>query len=459
VCMPSAIAMLRGCCATRRRHSLQVAEETETDLLAAAANDFQRAVLTEEFWASLEEQQPRHLPNVASQLLTSFSIDDIVSAFVRGSEAGFVAAHKRGEQYMRENIFLSYLDNASLNLTGAECFLKPLLAACQTLAPALGGHSVARLLLEPPEGRGPPLIADGDLLLLQLWGDQLLTLRRPTNRMGVSAPRPKPLLAAELRPGDALVVPGGVECHVTGGKLSVAVARASPSVDAPWPQEGPLLYALLPLRMPEQSLDVALAKYLNDVLLESSLSQEADCFFRAAVTKHSRPERYFSSKTSLGSSSDEVADLATEVKGRELAAKLSTSATELASKISAAGLRKHMAARAKQLREEQEKSARKFLTERVVGAEQVVRTTSFVCVPSQIACHCEKGAAVAQFKRGSETLNLPISPTASGLIAKLSDALPHVVGDLPCEDPVERICVCQILIFKGCLELIEAPRD
>jgi len=444
---------MRGCCATRRQRPVEVAKETETDLLAAAANDFQRAVLTEELWACLEAHRPRRLPNAAPQLLASFSIDDIISAFVRGSDAGSVAAYKRGEQYMRENIFLSYLDQASLSLTGAECFLQPLLAVCQTLAPALGGHTVARLVLEPPEGRGPPLVADGDLLLLQLWGEQLLTLRRPTPRLGVAAPRPKPLLAAELRPGDALVVPGGVECHVTGGKLSMAVARASPSPDAPWPQEGPVLYALLPLGMPEQSLDVALAKYLNDVLLEGSLSQEADSFFRTAVTKHSMPERYFSS--GLGGS----ADSATAVNQKELAANLSRSATELAGKVSAAGLRKHMADRAKQLRDEQEKSSRKFLTETVVGAQHVVRTTSFVCLPSAIACHCEKGAAVAHFKRGSETLNLPISPSASALIVRLSDAKPHVVASLPCDDPVERICVCQILIFKGCLELINKPGE
>jgi len=443
---------------------MQVAKETKTDLLAVAANEFQRAVLTEELWACLEAHRPRRLPNAAPQLLALFSIDDIISAFVRGSDVGSVAAHKRGEQYMRENIFLSYLDQASLSLTGAECFSKPLLAVCQTLAPALGGHSVARLVLEPPEGRGPPLVADGDMLLLQLWGEQLLTLRRPTPRLGVAAPRPKPLLAAELRPGDALVVPGGVECHVTGGKLSMAVARASTSPDAPWPQEGPLLYALLPLKMPEQSLDVALAKYLNDVLLEGSLSQEADSFFRTAVTKHSMPERYFSNRTGLGSSSHEpmrsaVADSATGVNQNELAAKLSRSATELAGKVSAAGLRKHMADRAKQLRDEQEKSARKFLTETVVGIEQVVRTTSFVCLPSVVACHCERGAAVAHFKRGSEMLNLPISPTASALIARLSDAKPHVVASLPCDDLVERICVCQILIFKGCLELIKEPGE
>jgi len=277
-------------------------------------------------------------------------------------------------------------------------------------------------------------------------------------------PRPKPLLAAELRPGDALIVPGGVECHVTGGKFSIAVARVSSSPDAPGPQDSPLLYALFPLRMPEQSLDVALAKCLNDVLLEGSLSQETDNFFRTAVTKHSMPERYGLSTSGLDSFSDEsmrcnVADSAIAVNHKELAAKLSRSATELARKVSAAGLRSHMADRAKQLRDDQEQRARKFLRESELGGERIVRTTDFVCLPRAIGCHCEKGAAVAHFKRGSETLNLPISPTASALIARLSDAKPHVVTSLPCDDPVERICVCQILIFKGCLELILKPGE
>merc|ERR1712182_127496 len=88
--------------------------------------------------------------------------------------------------------------------------------------------------------------------------------------------------------------------------------------------------------------------------------------------------------------------------------------------------------------------------------KQRVMERSFVRVARGVSCRCNPGETSALFTRGSDTLRLPIAATASRLISALCDGKAHIVVSLPCDDHVERVCVCQILIFKGCLELAEA---
>merc|ERR1711972_150003 len=137
-----------------------------------------------------------------------------------------------------------------------------------------------------------------------------------------------------------------------------------------------------------------------------------------------------------------------------LAQRLSRSAAELASHVSAAGLREHYARRMDKLREEQMEGAAKMAAAASSSGPLGLTSQSRVRVAVGVTCRCRAGDSTAYFKRGvSETLNLPIAETASYLIADLSDGAPHAVGSLRCVDPFERLCVCQILVFKGCLEV------
>merc|ERR1712139_399329 len=80
-------------------------------------------------------------------------------------------------------------------------------------------------------------------------------------------------------------------------------------------------------------------------------------------------------------------------------------------------------------------------------------STSYVRITKGVRCECQPGSTRALFTRGSETLPLPIGESASYMISELCDGKPHLVSSLTCVDPLERLCVCQVLIFKKCLEV------
>merc|ERR1719310_569285 len=103
------------------------------------------------------------------------------------------------------------------------------------------------------------------------------------------------------------------------------------------------------------------------------------------------------------------------------------------------------------LRREQMESSKKVGHGR--RAPCTVTTDSKVRIARGVSCKCTPGETVAFFKRGTQTMKLPIARTASYLLSQLSDGQSHLVETLTCEDPVERLCVCQVLIGKECVEI------
>lgn len=401
----------------------------------------------------LHAKRPLQLRGAAVELLKAFGLEvagDVAVALTRGGELGATSAHKRGEAYLRENIFLAYLDQATLILARAERFFPALLSACEALASRSFDFVSAKLILEPPScHQAPPLVPEGDVLVVQLWGTQRLSVVRPTAGLPVTAPRPQAAVAAVLQPGDALFVPAGMECRASRPLQDFAVSSSAP------PDEGgPLLYALLVLRTTEQSMDVSLGKYLNDLLREEGrFSKDADKFMRTAITKQTLsasrggpPEKQ---TEDLSASRDGSPEKQTAGTDSTLAARLGKCASELSSCVSAEGFRQHYAQRMAKLRSEQRESAASTALALTPG---VLTDSSTVRVTSGVVCHCEGGGTVAYFKRGTKTLNLPIAESASYLIQGLSDGVCHRVGSLSCADPFERLCVCQVLISKECLE-------
>jgi len=442
-----ASAMHRACCNRRQRPAQAPVPAAAPEPSLAEA--FCSSVLTSEFWACLEERRPVHIQQAAARLPGLLGPDDVIAALTRGGDSGATASFKRGEPYLRENLFLAYLDQATLRLSDAERHLRPLLELCRALVPAFE-YVTARLVLEPPECRGPNLHTESDLLLLQLWGEQRMTVRRPLGSVPMTAPRPGPLLAPELQPGDALLLPQGVECQVSSGKSEAAGGGGTLGASAR--SSEPVLYAVLTLRTGEQSFEASLGRYLTELLREGNFSPEADGFFRSAVTKQGVSGRYPPPANSQPQPAAATG---------ELQQKLARSASELASRITAADFRRHFNSKMQQLREAQGKGAEELLAGSVAAGPLpppgIIQAHSLVAVCSGIVCRCQPGSDMAYFKRGAETLNLPIAASASELIHRLCDGEPHAVGSLPCEDPVERLCVCQILVFKGCLEVTEGP--
>jgi len=387
-----------------------------------------KALLSGSTGDQIANGRPVHLPGAAAGLLVTMDFDAVAGALARGTDMGAISANKKGEPYMRDNIYLAYTDQATLSLSGAERFFPALLEVCEVLGQRSFDYVTARLLLEPPGGRGgPPLLADADLLAVQLRGTRRLSLIRPLHNLPVTAPRPQPQLVATVQAGDAVFVPAGLECRVMPPEGAT--------------DDGPQLHALLTLRSKEQDMEASLAKYLNDLVRDASLSKDVDNLFRSSVTRRTWKEL---------DAQGEVADASAKLPTR-----LAGAAEELASRVSAAGLREHYARRMEKLRQEQREGAEKVAADLLadVSQKEVVSSSSMIRVSGGVQCRCRGGETVALFKRGSETLNLPIAESASYLIADLCDGNPHRVGSLRCADPFERISVCQILVFKGCLEL------
>jgi len=395
-----------------------------------SSRGFAEAVLQAGLWEAVEARRPLHVPGAGPRLAEALDADAVAAALARGGEQGATSASKRGEPYMRNSIFLAYLDQAALSLAGAERFFPPLLEACEGLADRSFDYVSARLVLEPASnvGLGSPMVPDSEVLLVQLLGEQRLTVQRPLHGLPVTAPRPQPLLSRELRPGDAFLVPSGLECRA-------APLRAPPlptSGAAGGEEEGPVLYVLLTLRAGEQSADVSLGKYLTDLLREGSLSSEADGFLRTAVTKRT----------------------AKAVGDEALAEQLRRTAQELAKQVSGEGLRRHYGQRMEKLRKEQREGAARLSAEgKQKGGPMPLLSSTRLRVATGVTCRCQDGESVAYFTRGTETLNLPIAETASRLINDLSDSRPHAIGSLRCADVFERLCVCEVLVGKGCLEV------
>lgn len=413
---------------------VQMPHEAETVLKSLAeAQSLHDAVLTTEFKESMKKQKPLHAPGVLPAIDSVGSIDDVLEALVKGSEVGNCAAYKNGDPCMRSSIFLAYLDQATLTLTEAERFIPRLLELCQSLYPCFEYVS-SRLVIDPPGARIMPLQADSDMIALQLWGDQQLTLARPIAGLPVTAKRPEPLLMPLMQPGDALYVPSGLEVRFEN----------SLQQDSAAPREAkPTMYVVVSVRTHEQKLGISLGKHLQDLLMETSLSKDTDLFLRTAATK-----RTLGPHRNGADSAEAMAERRSKIE-----AGMQAAVAELREKVSAAGLKNRQAKRMEELRKEQSEGAAKLAQQRLPDESMVVTDKCYVRVANGVVCTCRAGDSKAFFKRGSETLPLDISPSASHMIAELSDGRPRTLSSLPCSDPLERICVAQILVFKECFEI------
>lgn len=412
-------------------------EEVDNAGLDSTAQDaFKAAVLTEAFNECFMKKRPLLFESAVPNLGKLAELDIVLSALVKGSETGHGGAFKNGEPCMRSNIFLAYLDHASLTLTAAERFIPLLLSLCTSFGPTFPYVS-CRIVIDPPGVQIPSLQVDSDMLAIQIWGEQRLRVCVPIAGMPVTAKRPEPLLTPTMRPGDAIFVPQGLEVRFEESLTPNA----------------PTMYAALSLRTDEQSLGVSIGRHLTDLLRSANLSKESDKFLRSAVSKPMVP-RHLAKAGGDGSeaAAAKMADLDTSLKA---------AVAELSEHITPASLREHIAKRMEELRKEQAEGAAKIAKQKMPDKDQQVFNSSYIRVSRNVVCSCKGGDSRALFTRGSETLPLPIAPSASYLISELCDGKPRLVSSLTCSDPFERLCVCQILVFKMCFEihLEDVPPD
>eukprot|EP00927_Polykrikos_kofoidii_P041715 TRINITY_DN3556_c0_g1_i1.p1 TRINITY_DN3556_c0_g1~~TRINITY_DN3556_c0_g1_i1.p1 ORF type:complete len:464 (+),score=67.00 TRINITY_DN3556_c0_g1_i1:89-1480(+) len=391
---------------------------------------------SDDFLEKFRTREPLHLSDVVPRIKKVFDVDSIMSACARSSEVGALTITKHGELFMRESFYMAYLDNATLSLGDAEQYFPGLLDVCQVLAPRFG-YATARLVIEPPKSRSPSVLVRGDVFVLQISGEQKVTISQPSDQnsaLPVTAPRPQPSLACTIRPGDVVFVPTGAEFRKEANGQTEHDNTSSSE---------PLLSVLITVRTEEHSLRLSLAKFVNDALRES-MGGAPDAFLRSAVTK-STPAK-------------QISDVDADPEQRsELEAKLRAAVADLRPKIGSSALRDHFEQRMEKLRQEQLEGAMKRQSDAAWYPVKcnAVLSSRLICVSRGVSCRCSAGDRVAHFKRGSETLSLPIERSASYLISELCDGKPHLVSSLPCRDEVERLCVCQILVHKECLVLVD----
>eukprot|EP00927_Polykrikos_kofoidii_P041716 TRINITY_DN3556_c0_g2_i1.p1 TRINITY_DN3556_c0_g2~~TRINITY_DN3556_c0_g2_i1.p1 ORF type:complete len:465 (+),score=65.04 TRINITY_DN3556_c0_g2_i1:83-1477(+) len=443
--------MLR-CCAHRRAPNEQPMPNPAVAAPAPAASssfkdgtksteDFKMTCLAEvfsvDFLEKFRTRSPLHVLDVVPQIKNIIKTDSVILAFARASEMGSLAVTKNGAPFIRESLFMAYLDCATLSLVDAELYFPALMSVCQVLAPTFG-YAKARMVLEPPKARSTSGVTEEDVFVLQVSGEQRITLLPLDDKhdpLPVTAPRSQPLLACNIRPGDVVFIPSGVECR-------------KDAVNAPTEKDDattldPVLSVLITVRMQEHSLQYSLGSYVNTILREA-LPDTSDALFRSAVTK--------STLTDPTSKAGVVSE-----RQKEVEAKLYNAVASFRSKLCSSALRDHFEQRMEKLRQEQLDGAAKIERDSTWDPSQrnVVFSTSSIRVAMGVSCRCAAGDTVAHFKRGSETLSLPIERSASYLISELCDGRPHIVSSLTCHDKVERLCVCQILIQKECLEIAD----
>lgn len=422
--------------APRRDPLAELSEASEAEG-AKFIEEFRKAVLTDVFWPSFEKEpllQEGVLPGVKDFL----DLDSLLTILVRGQESSALAAYKHGDRYMRDALFLAYLDGATICLSHAETFLPHLLALCQDLAGSFD-YVTARCVLQPPNAPPAPMRWEQrDSIILQIWGEQQWFLA-PMASEGQSKEQKLPPRC--LKPGDVLYVPRSCGTTFVGsihnadkcfGRGGVSMPRSSEPKERP--NNHPSVHVELALRTQERSWGYLLANYLGDLLRDGSLQKDVDNFCRSAC--HKRLVGGQDGAESLDKRLHEAAD-------------------DLAGRVDSEGLRRYFAQKMERLRKEQIEQSKQ--TKEIPVPPDLVRTYSNVRVAGDVECSCKPGDTVALFKRGSDTLRLPIAQSASGLVSDLSDSRPHKIADLTCDDPFEALCVCQVLIEKECLEVQTPP--
>lgn len=360
--------------------------------------------------SSMGEQLPLYMPRCAAKFVELIDLDSTMYAFHWGSEHGSLVTHKTGEMRKHGNFSLAYLDHHTLTLMLAERYLPPLYALSAVLMSTFD-FVTSRLILIPPGVPLSTMVSSGDTLAVQIWGEQtmLINSSEPESQHESKT--------VTMRPGDALYLPLRAECKPCADPDRTTTLSQTP-----------VLCAAMSLRGPQQSLGSALGACLSDLLLVGNLVPESDLTCRTALL----PGHQMSDNSGDATLKKCIVDL---IKG-----------------LDAPVLRENLAKRMKMLTQEQ--------FDGIVTAalpSHAVMPSSVVRLADGVTCKCKPGENMAFFERGCATLPMLIAPTASRLVHELADGIPHRASSLRCDDPVERLCVCQVLLHKECLSVVRQP--
>lgn len=289
-----------------------------------------------------------------------------------------------------------------------------ILAFCQEVGASLGTHVFAVAYLTPPSSKAVPVHNDDqDVFVSQLWGSKRWQVYEPhvkgpiyTEEMeGKDGPAAQPLnryLEVDLRAGDWLYCPRG----------HLHEALSGPDVS---------LHLTVTLPTSDSTVGMCLMHAWREAMRDAA--PEVHPLLRRAVVPR-------------------VGGLPPE----EVAAGVAEMARLLTpDRVAATSRRRYEqleAARASQVCHDE-------LEELIVYPEFEVRLRPGLDV------ECEAGGDVAVFSGEQGVMRLRISPTVSSLIVALGQHRTfQQVRKLPGADFYERLCICQLLYDKECLQVL-----
>ncbi|CAE8606078.1 unnamed protein product [Polarella glacialis] len=398
-------------------------------------------LLTEEFFQDHWERVPLHLRAAdggkdVNHLPELLSVDDV--ADIIGKAGPSLKMFKHNEPSRLRSFLLAYLDGTSMIVNQADRHNQVILEFCRSLADHFFHHVFAVLYLTPPGSQAVRLHNDDqDVFLFQVWGSKRWTVRNAPQllpyteeMLGKDCPVPEnlvgpPLLEFTMEAHDVLYIPRGyLHEAATGEEASLHITFTIPTSDYCW--------------------GVNLVKHLTGQLRSKQLPG---------------PQRSLcqSSLAPRGAAGPAVLDDAA------LDEKLQELLGSLASQLSAEDVVRSFEQRMERTNDNQ---GRQFSM--MTGGERgrptrpprVTEDTRVRLMPG-VSCHCEPDSEMAVFSRSGDGqhLEMPILKSSSGLVCALTSK-PQWVRDLPTKDPFQRLCVLQLLLEHGVLQLfLKGPED
>eukprot|EP00930_Biecheleria_cincta_P095319 TRINITY_DN87297_c0_g1_i1.p1 TRINITY_DN87297_c0_g1~~TRINITY_DN87297_c0_g1_i1.p1 ORF type:complete len:450 (-),score=88.30 TRINITY_DN87297_c0_g1_i1:57-1379(-) len=416
---------------------------------ADIAESFCKEILSPSFFEEYFERKPLHYraadrSSGANRLPEALSADD-VSNIIAGAGSS-LKMFNNNEPSRLGSPWLSYLDGTSMIVNQADRHNKVIFDMCRVLADRHFHHVFAVVYLTPPGSQAVRLHNDDqDVFLFQVWGKKRWTVRNAPQllcyteeMLGKDEPVPEhliedPVLEFTIEPHDVLYMPRGYlhEASTSSSEPSLHITVTVPTSDFCW--------------------GVQLVKHLGNHLRTGGLSSPHHALCKASLAPTG----------SLGKAALSDEDLDKQIQELLEGWTAKTSGAEILDFFD------HRMGRTNEGQERQFKHNAGDPSQRrgpgPGGQHAPARVTerNRVRLMPGVSCRCQPGSEDVLFARevDGRVLEMQITSTALPLIRSLT-ATPQWVMDLPCKDSFERLCVLQVLLEQGVLQLfLKGPEE
>lgn len=387
------------------------------------AQGFCEAFLTEDFFRTHWEQKPLHHRarehgRIANRLPEALLPDDVMAMYHTAGPS--LKMFKSGEPSELNDFMAGYIDGVSLIINQADRTSPVLMDLCRALAKVHFMHTFCVAYLTPPKSQAVRLHTDDqDVFLMQVWGKKQWTIRNAPKllcyseeMLGKDVPVPPeligdPIMEFTIEAGDILYLPRGYLHEAATGE--------------------------------EHSLHITVTMPTSDYCWGVQLVRDCMRHLKVADDPASVMNRYLYSKAPCEDDEKEVDKLLQDAVG------------SWASSLKIDGVLKAFETSMEKTNEGQE---RQFAQIQRTRGPPFVTEDSKIRLIHGITCLCHPKKDLALFVRDVENqqMELPVARSVMPMLKALTHR-PQLVAALPCNDAFERLCVLQLLLQQGVLQL------